>query len=68
MGFQYDSGWIKNNLDYPTLLNNFIYLFEYVDSQMRCSYITNNSSKGPLIEAFTVKGKDMYKKDQLSIC
>lgn len=60
--FEYDSGWIKNNLDYPTLLNNFIYLFEYVDSQMRCSYITNNSSKGPLIEAFTVKGKDMYKK------
>ena len=25
--FEYDSGWIKNNLDYPTLLNNFIYLF-----------------------------------------
>ena len=23
--------WIKENLDYPTLLNNYIYMFGYVD-------------------------------------
>lgn len=59
---EYDSDWIKNNLDYPTLLNNFIYLFEYVDSQMRCSYISTKSSESVLVDLFTVKGKGMYNK------
>ncbi len=27
----YSLDWILENLDYPTLLNNFIYLFEFVD-------------------------------------
>lgn len=59
---EYDSDWIKNNLDYPTLLNNFIYLFEYVDSQMRCSYISTKSCESALVDLFTIKGKDMYNK------
>lgn len=25
--------WIKNNLDYPTLLNNFIYIYNFVDKE-----------------------------------
>ena len=36
--FFYDSNWIKENLDYPTILNNFIYLFEAVDLQFRCKW------------------------------
>src|SRR5699024_1876176 len=27
--------WIENNLDYPTLWNNFIHLFGFVDSKVR---------------------------------
>lgn len=27
--------WLEKNTDYPTLWNNFIYLFEFVDEQMR---------------------------------
>lgn len=59
---EYDTGWIKNNTDYPTLLNNFIYLFEYTDSQFRCTYVSNNYGKSALTDLFSVRGKGMYKK------
>lgn len=59
---EYGIDWIKSNTDYPTILNNFIYLFEYTDIQMRCSYISNSYSKSPIIDIFSVKGKGMYKK------
>jgi hypothetical protein len=31
----YSREWVKENQDFPTLLNNFIYLFEYVDKRRR---------------------------------
>lgn len=31
----YDRRWIHENTDYPTLLNNFIYMFEYTDLHFR---------------------------------
>ena len=31
----YSRLWVKDNLDNATLLNNFIYLFEYVDYHNR---------------------------------
>lgn len=34
--------WIKNNTDYPTLLNNFIYLLGVVDNQARICNIYKN--------------------------
>lgn len=59
---EYDTEWIKNNTDYPTLLNNFIYLFEYTDNQAICTYTSNNYGKGALTDLFSVRGKGMYKK------
>lgn len=59
---EYDTGWIKNNTDYPTLLNNFIYLFEYTDSQSRCNCASNNYGRSALTDLFLVRGKGMYKK------
>lgn len=59
---EYGSDWIKSNTDYPTLLNKFIYMFEYTDIQMRCSYISNSYSRSALIDMFSIKGKGMYKK------
>lgn len=32
---RYGLRWIRENLDYPTILNNFIYLFGYTDLQYR---------------------------------
>ena len=59
---EYDTAWIKNNIDYPTLLNNFIYLFEYVDGQVRCTYASNNYGKSVFTDLFSIRGKGMYKK------
>ena len=59
---EYDTEWIKNNTDYPTLLNNFIYLFEYTDHQARCIYASNNYGKEVFADLFSVRGKGMYKK------
>lgn len=36
----YGTKWIEENTDYPTLLNNFIYLFQFVDIQMRCALVS----------------------------
>ena len=38
MIFQYDQDWIDQNLDYPTLLNNF-YWFDFVDNRGRCNFV-----------------------------
>lgn len=56
----YDSNWIKDNLDYPTLLNNFIWLFGYVDSEMR-SFFPANWEKFDIFEkALGVHGTKEY--------
>lgn len=47
----YSKKWIEDNRDYATLLNNFIYLFEFVDSHMRCTLV-NKSSNMSVFERF----------------
>lgn len=47
--FSYDSNWIKDNLDNITLLNNFIYLFEFLDRQFRITTLSNPNS-APVLE------------------
>lgn len=48
---KYDSKWIKENLDEPTLLNNFIYWFGYVDMQWRITLVEKDVHKG-IVEKF----------------
>lgn len=60
---EYDTGWIKDNIDYPTLLNNFIYLFEYIDSQARFTCVSSHGERQPLTDIFEVRGVGMYKKN-----
>lgn len=50
--FKYDLNWIKNNLDYETLLNNFIYIFEMVDSEMRLNLISKKIEIGIFEKCF----------------
>lgn len=47
----YSKKWIENNTDYPTLLNNFIFLFDYVDYHMRFN-LTNKFNRMGVIERF----------------
>ncbi len=48
----YSLNWILENLDYPTLLNNFIYLFDFVDENFLFTNlnIENNSYYSILFE------------------
>ena len=57
----YGTSWIKENLDYPTLLNNFIYLFGFVDEQFRYQHLANPAKLGVLERAFGVSGRNDYK-------
>lgn len=58
----YSREWIEENQDYPTLLNNFIYLFGYVDRQYRCSFMSLKSDLGVFERNFGIKGKKDYEK------
>lgn len=58
----YSREWIEENQDYPTLLNNFIYLFEYVDQNGRCTFLSHKSDLGVLERHMGVKGKKDYSK------
>lgn len=59
---KYSTKWIKANSDYATLLNNFIYLFEYVDYQMRCTLVNKISQMGVLERNIITKSKKDYVK------
>ena len=60
----YSSTWIKDNQDYPTLLNNFIYLFGYTDLHMRCLLTRTFHESGILEDIFSTNGNGMYKTGQ----
>lgn len=51
----YSGIWIDNNKDYPTLLNNFIYLFDFVDRQMRVTFVSKESELGIVDRYMTIR-------------
>ncbi len=57
----YSTKWLLDTLDYPSILNNFIYIFEYVDvPQMRWSCVTHSSDGGLLDKALSKKSSKIY--------
>lgn len=46
--YSYSSNWIEENKDFNTLLNNFIYLFDYADWQMRITFVSKMIEMGIL--------------------
>lgn len=59
--FTYDLNWIEENKeDYSTLLNNFIYLFGYVDSQMRFTLVSKPSYMGIFEKSIFMRSKRDY--------
>ncbi len=45
--YSFSEAWLKESLDYPSVLNNFIYLFQYVDAgQMRCQLVSKKRNIG----------------------
>ena len=58
--YSYSREWIEENKDYPTLLNNFIYLFGYVDYEGRCSFSSLKHAMGVLENLIETHGKKDY--------
>lgn len=56
----YSRLWVKDNLDNATLLNNFIYLFEYVDYHIRATLPSKEYELGFLEKFAGVKGTKRY--------
>lgn len=53
-------GWITENLDFNTLLNNFIHLYELVDNQCRLSLVSKENEIGALERAFSHSFDHLY--------
>lgn len=53
--------WIEENQDYPTLWNNFIYLFNIVDDKFRLTFVSKTNGISALASLFTPKGDHLYK-------
>ena len=57
----YSTRWLEFTLDFPSVLNNFIYIFEYVDfPQMRCKQVFKESESGVFERAFASKSRRVY--------
>lgn len=57
---EYNIDWIKDNLDNPTLLNNFIYLFGYTDRQFRWTHISKKEGISIFEKMLGMKGRKEY--------
>lgn len=61
----YDVGWFEKYLDYPTILNNFIYVFGMTDWNYRSNFVSLESDTGLLEQLFSVKGKRSYTENTI---
>ena len=57
--FSYSRAWLAGNLDYPTILNNFIYVFEWTTRHVLLSLPSYSSELG-VMERLMMSGKDEY--------
>lgn len=59
--FSYSRRWLEDNLDYPTILNNFLYLFEFTDHRMLLTLPSFQADLGVFERFMRVTGKDTYR-------
>ncbi|NHH93109.1 hypothetical protein GOICGAJE_01638 [Bacillus sp. MB95] len=52
--------WIEENTDYPTLWNNFIYLFGFVDEEMRLEFDSKKSESSTLESVLSPQAEYLY--------
>lgn len=60
VGLSFDLKWIEQYLDYPTILNNFIYVFGLVDNEFRSVLPVVETRTGVFERTFDQKGKKFY--------
>lgn len=57
---EYERKWLDDNVDYPTILNNFLYLFNYWDSNWRISFTSKKHDTSALESVFRNHGDKWY--------
>lgn len=64
----YDIKWLLDNLDYPTILNNFRYIFEQFDDCWRSTLVSVRSHLGIFERTLSIRGvKEFIKGSQFNI-
>lgn len=58
--YSYDIKWLKDNMDYPTILNNFIYIFGMFDNCLRSTLVSVKSTIHPIEKALAIRGIHCY--------
>lgn len=59
--FSYSEKYLLDTLDYQDILNNFIYLFNYVDiKQQRCSFVSKKALASTIEYVFSTHSKRHY--------
>ncbi|HET9894593.1 MAG TPA: hypothetical protein VFQ44_06625 [Streptosporangiaceae bacterium] len=58
--FSYSRCWLEDNLDFPTILNNFLYLFEFANYYMLLSMPSYQAELGVFERALKISGRDAY--------
>lgn len=56
----YDRRWLEDNLDFPTILNNFLYLFEFTNRHMLLALPSYQAELGVFERFLKTRGKDAY--------
>ena len=57
----YSTKWLEDTLDFPSILNNFIYIFEFVDfSQMRSMHVSKKEQNGVFDDILSSKSSRCY--------
>ena len=60
LSITYSAQWLENSLDYSSILNNFIYLFEFVDFKQMCSLHTTIKCQTGIIEEILLPKSTRY--------
>lgn len=61
----YDIKWLEENLDYPTIMNNFTYIFEMFDMCWRSTLVAVSSQIGAIESILIPKGIRFYQRGHL---
>ena len=56
----YDQTYLEQELDFETILNNFIWLFDFIDSNGRINFISNQSTGTSILDFLQLKAKRDY--------
>lgn len=56
----YDQTYLEQELDFETILNNFIWLFEFIDSNGRINFVSNTSNRTSFLDLIQLKSKRDY--------